>query len=385
MAKGPARFVPIDVLRGFVMVLMSIDHASEMFNRGRIFSDSIMFWKPGTALPLDQFLTRWMTHLCAPTFVFLAGASLAISSESRLAAGDSPRTVDLHIAKRGLLILAFEFLWMSWCMRSPGEFLGQVLYAIGGSLLFMIALRRLGDRALLAVGVGWMALGELVYGVLAMNKLEGSVPSGLLVSGGFFGKGQLIVAYPVFGWLAIMAVGWVFGRRLLAWRMDGRDVERTAARVLALAGIIGLVVFAVVRGINGYGNMLLVREDGSLAHWLHVSKYPPSITFVGLELGIMALLLAGLFAYSAKREGESFGGPLLVIGQTALFYYLLHIHVLKLVGVVTGWHDVKADHGTLGLWSAYAFGLAIVALLYPLCAWYRRKKAAHPRSLLQYV
>ena len=385
MAKGPARFVPIDVLRGFVMVLMSIDHGSEMFNKGRIFSDSIMFWKPGTALPLDQFLTRWMTHLCAPTFVFLAGTSLAISAESRLAAGDSPRNVDLHIAKRGLIILAFEFFWMSWCMRSPGEFLGQVLFAIGASLLFMVPLRRLGDRALFAVGLGWILLGELAVGLLMMNKMNGSILAGLFVMGGFFGNGKLIVAYPAFGWLAIMCLGWVFGRRLLAWRKDGRDVERTAARVLVVAGAIGLAVFAVVRGLNGYGNMLLLREDGSLAHWLHVSKYPPSITFVGLELGVMALLLAGLFAYSAKRNGDPFGGPLLLIGQTALFYYLLHIHVLKLVGVLTGWHDLKEEHGTLGLWSAYVGGLAIVLVLYPLCAWYRRKKAAHPRSLLQYV
>lgn len=367
------------------MVLMSIDHASEMFNAGRVFTDSIMFWRPGTPLPLDQFLTRWMTHLCAPTFVFLAGASLAMSTESRIAAGDSPRTVDLHIAKRGLLLLAFEFLWMSWCMRSPGEFLGQVLYAIGASLLFMVALRRLGDRALFAVGLGWIAAGELVFGVLAMKKLEGTIASGFLVSGGFFAKGRLIVAYPAFGWLAIMCLGWVFGRKLLAWRKGGRDVDRVASRTLAIAGALGLVLFVVLRAVNGYGNMLLLREDGSLAHWLHVSKYPPSATFTGLELGIMALLLAGLFAHSAKRQGEAFGGPLLLIGQTALFYYLLHIHVMKLFGVLTGWHDVKADRGTLGLWSAYAFGIAIVALLYPLCAWYRRKKAAHPRSFLQYV
>lgn len=385
MAKGLARFVPIDVLRGFVMVLMAIDHASEMFNRRRIFSDSIMFWKPGTPLPLDQFLTRWMTHLCAPTFVFLAGASLAMSTESRLDSGDSPRTVDLHIAKRGLLLLAFELLWMSWCMRSPGQFLGQVLYAIGASLLFMIPLRRLGDRALLAVGLGWIAIGELVAGVLTMNALEGTLLSGFLVTGGFFAKGRLIVAYPAFGWLAIMCLGWVFGRKLLAWKKDGRDVDRTSARTLAVAGALGLTLFVVLRAVNGYGNMLLLREDGSLAHWLHVSKYPPSATFTGLELGIMALLLAGLFAYSAKRDGVAFGGPLLLIGQTALFFYLLHIHVMKLVGVVTGWHDVKAGHGTLGLWSAYVFGLAIVALLYPLCAWYRRKKAAYPRSFLQYV
>jgi len=379
VAKGPARFVPIDVLRGFVMVLMSIDHASEVFNKGRLLTDSFFFWKPGTPLPLDQFLTRWMTHLCAPTFVFLAGASLAMSTESRIAAGATSRDVDLHIAKRGFLLIAFEFLWMSWCMRSPGEFLGQVLYAIGASLLFMIPLRRLGDRALFAVGLVWIFGGEIVVGLLEMAKLRATLPSGFLVSGGFFGNGRLIVAYPAFSWLAIMCLGWVFGRRLLAWKNANRDVDRTASRALLVAGSIGVVMFFVLRGTNGYGNMLLVREDGSLAQWLHVSKYPPSITFDGLELGIMALLLSGLFAYSAKRQGESFGGPLLVIGQTALFYYLLHIHAMKLVATITGWHE------QLGLWSAWTFGLAIVALLYPLCAWYRRKKAAHPRSLLQYV
>jgi uncharacterized membrane protein len=182
-----------------------------------------------------------------------------------------------------------------------------------------------------------------------------------------------------------MCLGWVFGRRLLAWKKEGRDVDRTAARVLAIGGVVGLTAFAVLRGIDGYGNMLLHRDGGSLVQWLHVSKYPPSMTFVGLELGIMALLLSALFAYAARRDGESFGGPLLVIGQTALFYYLLHIHVLKLAGVLTGWHDTHADHGQLGLWSAYASGVAVVLLLYPLCVRYRRLKTQHPRSVLQYV
>lgn len=361
------------------MVLMSIDHASEAFNEGRAITDSFFFWKPGTPLPEAQFLTRWMTHLCAPTFVFLAGASLAMSTQSRLAAGDPPRSVDLHIAKRGLLLIVFEFMWMSWCMRSPGEFLGQVLYAIGASLLFMIPLRRLGDRALFAVGLLWIFGGELVLGILEMTKLRETLASGFLVSGGFFGKGRLIVAYPAFGWLAIMCLGWVLGRKILAWKAEGRDVDRTAARALAIGGVLGLAVFGVLRGIDGYGNMLLHRDDGSLVHWLHVSKYPPSTTFTGLELGIMALLLAALFLYSARKKGESFGGPLLLIGQTALFYYLLHIHVLILVAKTTGTFE------KLGLWSAYAGGLAIVALLYPLCARYRRFKAAHPRSLAQYI
>ena len=134
-------------MRGLVMVLMTVDHASESLNRGRLFTDSIFFWKPGSALPAAQFFTRWMTHLCAPTFVLVAGAALAIAVEGRRARGESERSIDRHILSRGALIIALEMLWMSPVMMEPGKVLFQVLYAIGASLMCMTALRRLSDRA----------------------------------------------------------------------------------------------------------------------------------------------------------------------------------------------------------------------------------------------
>src|SRR5688572_33066549 len=113
------------------MVLMSIDHASEELNAGRLFTDSAMFYTSGSPLPPAQFLTRWITHLCAPTFVFLAGCSLAISCAARKKRGDSERTIDRHLVIRGALLIVLDVVWMSWVMIGPGKILLQVLYAIG--------------------------------------------------------------------------------------------------------------------------------------------------------------------------------------------------------------------------------------------------------------
>src|SRR5262245_50775314 len=133
-ATGTARVVAFDWMRGLVMVLMTVDHASEMFNAGRFVTDAAFLYKPGAHLPLVQFLVRWMTHLCAPTFVFLAGTSLALSSEKRLRAGESAASITRNILIRGLLIAALDPLWMSWAF-TPGSILLQVLSAIGTSFV----------------------------------------------------------------------------------------------------------------------------------------------------------------------------------------------------------------------------------------------------------
>ena len=241
-APRSARFPAIDVMRGLVMVLMTIDHASETFNHGRVFTDSVMFWKPGSELPFAQFLTRWMTHLCAPTFVLLAGVSLAIAVENRRAKGDDARAIDRYILVRGLLILAFEVLWMSPVMLDPGRVLLQVLYAIGGSLVCMSLLRRLSDRVLASLGLGIIVFGELGIGVLHSLHVERTIPAAMILVAGFFHQGRFIAAYPLLPWLGIMMLGWVLGRRLLAWRAAGIDAER-APRVLATFGVAALAAF----------------------------------------------------------------------------------------------------------------------------------------------
>jgi len=232
-----------------------------------------------------------------------------------------------------------------------------VLYAIGGSLIAMVALRRLGGRWLAGIGLALVFGGEVLTGLaLAATGGEPSLPVALLLTGGRFGP--LLVAYPLMPWLAIMMLGWAFGRYL-----------PTAPRVVAEhrllgVGLAALALFVVVRGLNGYGNMRLLREDGSLVQWLHVSKYPPSLSFTALELGLAALCLATFLA---------------VLGQTALFFYLLHVHVLTL-----GAHLLGAAHRG-GLGATYAASCIAVVLLYPLCAWYRDYKQARPDGWPRYV
>ena len=354
------------------MVLMTVDHASGTFNAGRLMTDSLALYRPGMPLPAPQFFTRWITHLCAPTFVFLAGAALALSVEKRQAAGESPGTIDRFILARGLLIIALDPLWMS-PVFAPGQVLLQVLYAIGGSLLVMIPLRRMGGAWLLCVGLALVAGGEALTGLaLLATGGEPTLPVALLLTGGRFGP--LLIAYPLLPWLAVMMLGWAFGRYL-----------RTAPRVVAehrllAAGLGALALFAVVRGLNGYGNMRLLREDGSLVQWLHVSKYPPSLSYTALELGLAALLLAMSLRVDRRAPAAArILRPLAVLGQTALFFYLLHVHALTL-----GAHLLGAAHRS-GLVATYAASLVAVVLLYPLCAWYRDYKQARPNGWPRYV
>jgi uncharacterized membrane protein len=349
---------------------MAVDHASGVFNAGRLVTDSFVLNRPGAPLDPAQFLTRWITHVCAPTFVFLAGAALALSIEKRHAAGESCVAIDRFIVTRGLFIAGLDPLWMS-LVFAPGHVLLQVLYAIGGSLVAMVALRRLPERWLLAAAILFFVGGEALTGlVLSLTGGEPTLLVALLLTGGQLGG--LIVAYPLVPWLAFMLLGWCFGRFLV------RADAAAAGRLLAVAGVGALALFALVRGLNGYGNMRLPREDASLVQWLHVSKYPPSLSYAALELGLMALGLAALLALQ-RAAGPHALAPLLVLGQTALFFYLLHVHALTLAGAALG-----AAHRA-GLGATYAAAAAVLAALYPLCARYRRYKLADPDGWNRYV
>jgi uncharacterized membrane protein len=356
------------------MVLMALDHSSAEFNAGRLFTDGAFVYTPGTPLPAAQFLTRWVTHLCAPTFVFLAGCSLALQIDRRAAAGESAWAIDRHLAARGIVIAAFE-LWVSLFWMPPGRVLLQVLYAIGTSYLFMVPLRRLPPLVLVGLAVAVIALGERVIAALGWGP-PGATPlvaSLLLVPGR---RGALVVAYPTLQWLAIMLLGWAAGGLLARRRPDPRE----ASRWLALSGLGLLALFAVVRGLNGYGNMGLLREGAGPVQWLHVSKYPPSLSFVALELGLALLLLAAF----ARAEGGATPAPggrglLTVLGRTPMFFYLLHIPCLVLAA---RWLGVVSR---LGLGWTYVFAAAVVVLLYPACLRYGRYKAAHPGGWTRYI
>ena len=379
------RIVAIDWMRGLVMVLMAIDHASVVFNGGRIATDSAYLLDPasgnpdhvpGAILPTAQFLTRWITHLCAPTFLFLSGTSLALSAAHRRAAGDSESAIDRHLFIRALVILALEVLLsvMAW----QGVLILQVLYAIGAGLLLMIPLRRLDNRLLVCLGLGWLLFGEAITrSLLPIGSSPGLIGSLLLAP---VYAAPVTVLYPVVPWLALMALGWTFGGHLLDLP-EGPARRQILFRELMTMGILGLVVFSFVRGIDAYGNLGLHRDDASFVQWLHVSKYPPSIAFAGLELGIAALALAGCVRVESWLRGApSRYNPLLVFGQTALFFYVLHIPLLGVLALLSTGGIAQA-----GLLATYVGTAAGLMILYPICWVYRQYKRAHPKGWSQYL
>jgi uncharacterized membrane protein len=361
------RLLAIDWLRGLVMVLMTLDHASDAFNAGRLFTDSVALDRQ--PLPVADFLTRWVTHICAPTFVFLAGTSLALSIERRTRAGERPGDIDRHIILRGLIIAALE-LWMSLVFGQGQLLVLQVLYALGLGMVCMAFLRRLPTPGLLAFALlGWLLSEPLAGWAFSLPGNAAIVPKLL------FGFGRLgdhaVVGYALFPWLCTMALGFCFGRWLLGQPSEG--LGRRAAGLLLPWGLGLLALYLVLRGLNGLGNMGLFRHDNSLVQWLHVSKYPPSLAYWGLELGLAALLLA--LAFRARLAWP----PVVLLGQTALFYYLLHAHLLMVGAMLLGMHK------TAGLLATYLSAAAVVVLLLPLCSWYRGYKRAHPRGWPQYI
>jgi uncharacterized membrane protein len=383
IASAGLRLAAIDWMRGAVMVLMAIDHASQTWNAGRLNADSAYLlnpatgaplWLPGSPLPLDQFLTRWITHLCAPTFLFLSGTSLAMSLERRAKSGMRAAELDRHLLIRGLVVLAGE----AYLSALMGGVMLQVLYAIGASLLAMIALRRLPTRALLAGALAWLAGGELVTRALVAPGEAVPLPLALFFAPSF--AGPVMVLYPLLGWLAMLVLGWCFGRYLLDVPSTNEGRAR-AEGLLLRAGLAALLLFALVRGLDGYGNMGLHRDDASLAQWLHVSKYPPALAYSALELGLLVLGLAGSSALERRLHAAPWRwNPLLLFGQSAYFFYLVHFLVLGGSAMaITGGIQQR------GLSEAYLAALGTLIVLYPVCCAWRAFKQAHPRSFAQYI
>jgi hypothetical protein len=147
---------------------------------------------------------------------------------------------------------------------------------------------------------------------------------------------------------------------------------------MLIAGTAALIVFALVRSQAGYGDMFLHRSDWSWQQWLHVSKYPPSLTYASLELGLLFVALAVMMTLE-PIIGVRKNGPFLVFGQTAMFFYLAHRLVLEIPATYFGLRGVG------GLTTTYVVAAVLLVLLYPACLWYRSFKAAHPRSFLKYL
>jgi len=366
------RIASIDWMRGFVMILMVLDHVSMVYNGNHLSTDSAAKYVSGTALPAFEFFSRWLTHLCAPVFVFLAGTALAISVERKVAKGINSWQIDKDILLRGAFIALLDPTVISFF---SGKIIIQVLYAIGVAMMCMAFFRRLSSTWLIVIALAWFAFGELLT-TMAWPPAEGSsIVQALLYS--TYSSPNMVIMYPLLPWLAMMILGWVFGRYLLDYR-EGK-VSITPVQLLLGLGISALLSYFVIRYFNGYGNMLLYRDDNSWQQWLHVSKYPPSASFAFLELGLMSVIL-GLMIYIEPIIGVRQNGVLLVFGQTSMMFYLVHRLLLTGSGTYGGLRDIT------DLNTSYLITLVFLILLYPFCLWYRGFKSRRRDSVwLKYL
>jgi len=369
-APRGVRLQSIDALRGLVMVLMLLDHLRETWFLHVPVADPI---DATTALP-GMYWARLAVSLCAPIFVALTGVSAYLFSTRHTLA--ETRT---YLVKRGLVLMALEVFFLSelyWGIAAPTFWL-QVIWCIGVCMIVLAMVMGLPRRLLLAAGLlivcGHNLLDAITLGpddpffVLWAMLHQRDV---IALPFGFVAK----TTYPVLPWIGVILLGFAIG----PWFGPAVDARVRRRRLLQLGGVM-LAAFALLRWWNGYGDTpwFVVEGDAmrTLMSFLALTKYPPSLLFLLLTLGIGALLLAG---FEHLREGRVLA-MLSVFGGAPMFFYLLHLSVLRVL-----YHSAYAIWGpTQGsVFGVENYGWVLVwyvALLIPLylpTAWFSRFKAA---------
>jgi uncharacterized membrane protein len=385
------RLESIDLLRGIVMVLMALDHVRDFFTDVR--GDPLNL--ETTTVPL--FFTRWVTHFCAPVFVFLAGTGAYLTAER----GKTKPQLAWFLLTRGLWLVVLELtvVHLSWFFNFEYMFVvGQVIWAIGWSMVLMSGLVFLPTWAVALIGVGLVAGHNLVPGtslglegrlrdawtVLMTGPLtDASVPLGE--------HGAFVAAYPILPWLGIMAAGYGFGA-VYSLRAGLRR------RCLVVLGATLTLLFVLLRVLNDYGDPRpwTTQQTNLLTAlaFLNCQKYPPSLLYTLMTLGPAILALAWF-----DRGAGWLGRPFVVFGQVPLFYYLLHAPLIHLVALGVAWlryDDISflLNHPLVspppegygyGLPVVYLIWVGVVIALYFPCRWFAGVKRRRREAWLSYL
>ncbi len=363
------------------MVIMVLDHTRDLFHETALTQQPTDL--ATTTLPL--FFTRWITHLCAPTFVFLSGTSTWLSLQNK-------KSVKEHrqfLLSRGIWLIILELTLVNfgiWFDIHFSVILIQVIFAIGFGFVILSFLLGLSSSTILITGIVIMVFSGLLPLLPLPQQNAGTTILNLLFQPAFIPLGDrhsVIYGYPPLPWLAIMLAG--FGSARL-FTKDPALVRQFCIRT----GILLITVFILLRLINLYGDPAPWSGQRNIIltfiSFLNVTKYPPTLQYTLLFSGLMFLLLA-LFTHSRNR----FSKIMTVYGKVPLFFYLVHwylIHTtLILVILLSGFPVSDLEFGfNFGRPQAFkAFSLPVVygvwilaiLVLYPLCRWYGAYKAAH--------
>ncbi len=362
------RLLSMDALRGLIMVIMALDHAAFWISRVHPFE----FWS--APLPdygsASWFFTRWLTHLCAPGFFFLMGAGMVLFTESRRESGWTDARITGFFLKRGGALILVSYVFevtpaIALKMAPPAQFIMLgVLVTLGISMALCGALMRMSVRTWLAMA--FIAIMAPNFLIPTLGKNDESINLMLrlfLVPGN---TGPIISAYPILPWFGICALGVGFGLVL-------RKNEDRALRAMLPMGLAYLMAFAGIRCGGGFGNLRSAAGHGWM-DFLTVIKYPPSLAFTTLMLGIDFVLLSLFHRFRESLEGVM--RLLAVFGQAPLFFYILHFQFYAWLRFLLFNTTAPAQ------WVLYALWLAGVVVLYPACKWFRARKLMKPEESL---
>ena len=408
----PGRIDSIDLLRGIVMVIMMLDHTRDFIHYAVLRFDPTDLTQTNLAL----FFTRWVTHFCAPVFVFLAGTSIYLQFSRGKGRGQLTR----FLLTRGLWLILLEFTVVRFgaVFNFRLEFLGfmQVIWVIGVSMIVMAALIQLPVSIVGAFGVVMIFLHNLLDKRIQVDTWNGPgspVPSvvdklWMILHQPFsafpilgWPSPVVLVIYPLIPWVGVMAAGYAFGK---VYQIDAAKRRK----LLLIIGGAATLLFIILRAINRYGDPSSWGWQKDLVFtvlsFLNTTKYPASLQFLLMTLG-PALIALALFESVRISDGSSnlwtrFRDALITFGRVPLFFYILQWPTAHLISLIlhlvfrkpTAWlyelptPGAPAPEGIgFDLWVVYVCWIAGVLLLYPLCKWFAGVKQRRKDWWLSYL
>lgn len=398
-SSATQRVNAVDLLRGVVMVIMLLDHTREFVHRDVLNFDPTDLSRTHTLL----FFTRWITHFCAPVFVFLAGTGAFLQGTRK-----SRPELSRFLITRGLWLILLEvtlirvIVWFN--VDYHFALMLQVIWVIGVSLIVLAGLRYLPLRAIATISIVMIALHNTLDVFRVSPPAPGAAGPGFWASvwmvlhqpGIIFFTPTIhgLVLYPLLPWIGVLAAGYCFGA-VYQWEPERRR------RFLLKLGSGMLIGFVLLRALNLYGDPLRwsVQKNAvfTLLSFLNVLKYPPSLLFLLLTLGAGILALPWF-----ERVGQSWGSRVFItFGRVPLLFYVgqwITVHLLAisagyLAGQPIGWlftgllDRPASNPGNLGfsLWVVYALWLLGLLLLYPVCRWFADVKRRRKDWWLSYL
>ncbi len=381
----PARLTSVDMLRGSIMIIMALDHVRDFVHF--YLADPANMQGTWPAL----FYTRWITHFCAPLFMFLAGIGAYLSLSRGRSRGDLAR----FLLTRGLfLALSDTFIInTAWSFGfSPLPLWGVTLWALGWSMIALAGLIYLPRPLLIGVSATMVLLHNTLDGFHAASWGHWQWIWGVLHEPGMYGSNPpiIFILYPLIPWIGVMALGYAFGPLL-------KLQERTRKRTLFLIGASITTAFVILRWTNLYGDPQPWHHYPSLSFtvisFLNCQKYPPSLLYLMMTIGPGIMILPAL-----ESVRNRLGKWVLVYGRVPLFFYFIHFYVIHLIAIGISyaagrWVPWRAaflmrtppSNFGFSLWVVYAVWISVVLLMYPLCRWYAGVKQRRSDWWLSYI